>query len=109
MRRLSQKRGMKKPTTPPMSRKSGLPRVGKKGLSRNMMAGTPMVQPTQIMMYSETFSLRSARASSRARLAPKSRSSTRLLIEASAALLARKSLTGPSPVFLGAASLRPEA
>ncbi len=49
LRRLSQKRGRQKPTTPPMSRKSGLPRVGKKGLSRNMRAGTPSVQPTRIM------------------------------------------------------------
>ena len=46
--------------------------------------GTPIVVPAQIMRYSLSLSFRSARAISRARLAPKSRCSTTLLSWASA-------------------------
>ena len=54
-----------------------------------------MVAAAQIIRNSDGLSLRSARAMSRARFAPKSRCSTALLRLASAALWAIRSLIGP--------------
>ncbi len=110
LRRPSQKRGSMKPTRVPTSRNSGFPRAGMTTDSASITTGTPTVTPAHSIRYSETFSCRSARASSRARLAPKSRCSTTLLIWAIAALdwmaVARFWLS-PSP--LAALSGRPEA
>ena len=47
--------------------------------SRKNRAGTPSTAPTRMATYSLGFRTRSARASSRARLAPQSRFSTTLL------------------------------
>ena len=65
---------------------------------RNIPTGTPTMQPTQIIRNSDGLSLRSARAISRARFAPKSRCSTTLLTLASVALWAIRSVIGPWPV-----------
>ena len=51
-------------------------------------SGTPTIEPAQIARNSDGLSLRSARAMSRARFAPKSRFSTTLLSWASATLWA---------------------
>ena len=75
-----------------------------------MRIGTPIVEPAQMSRYSDGLSLRSARASSRARFAPKSRPSTTLFRFASAWLWAMRSLIGPWPVAVGlACSCLPEA
>ena len=73
-------------------------------------SGTPTVDPAQITRYSLGLSLRSARAISRARLAPKSRCSTTLLSWVRAALEDRAAPRPPCPVA-GAAALSglPEA
>ena len=52
--------------------------AGRAKPARNMKTGMPTMAPTQMKRYSLTFSFRSARARSRARLAPKSRPSTAL-------------------------------
>src|SRR2546423_2985825 len=85
-RRPSQRRGRKKPTMPPTRRMSGLRSGGTPTLRKIMISGTPIVEPAQIARNSLTLSLRSARAISRARLAPKSRASTTRLKFAIAAL-----------------------
>ena len=101
LRRLSQKRGSRKPISAPMTRKIGLPRAGSTTESASMMSGTPSVVPAQIIRYSLGLSLRSARAISRARLAPKSRCSTTLLSWASAWLDCSAAPRPPSPVGRG--------
>ena len=79
-RRRTQKRGRKKPTIAPTTRKSGLPSVGRMGDSRSMSTGTPTVVAAHRPRYSLTRSLRSARARSDAIWLPKScRSSLRLI------------------------------
>ena len=72
--------------------------AGMKKLKMNITTGTPMIEKAQIMRYSDGLSFRSARAMSRARLAPKSRPSTTLFRFASAWLWAIRSLIGPCPV-----------
>ena len=65
---------------------------------RNIPIGTPKMQPIQIKRNSDGLSLRSARAISRARFAPKSRCSTTLLTLASACALGDQVGDGPWPV-----------
>ena len=96
LRRPSQKRGSRKPMKPPMSRNSGLPSVGMSGDRSSIASGTPMTVPAQISRNSDGLSLRSARAMSRARLAPKSRCSTTRLRLARAWLWEMRSAT-PCP------------
>ncbi len=67
----------------------------------NMKTGIPTTAPTQMNRYSLTLSLRSARASSRDRFAPKSRSSTTRFSAATADDCAIRSLIGPWPVDAG--------
>ena len=88
----------------------GLWRAGEKNPKMNMKTGIPTIAPAQMNRYSLTLSLRSARASSRAMLAPKSRCSTTRLRAAIDEDWAIRSLIGPWPVD-GAfvASWRPEA
>jgi hypothetical protein len=78
-RRASQKRGSRKPISAPISRKSGLPRAGRNGDRANIATGMPTIEAPQMSRNSDGLSLRSARAMSRARFAPKSRCSTTLL------------------------------
>ena len=70
-----------------------------------MASGIPMIETAQIARNSLGFSLRSARAMSRARFAPKSRCSTTLLSCDSAALEASMSWMPPWPVVAAALSL----
>ncbi len=75
-----------------------------------MATGTPTIEPAQMNRNSDGLSLRSARAISRARFAPKSRFSTTLLRLARAWLWAMRSLIGPCPVDAALPpSARPEA
>ena len=67
----------------------------------NMRTGIPTIAPAQMKRYSLTLSLRSARASSRAMLVPKSRCSTMRLSVAIEADCASRSLIGPWPVEAG--------
>ena len=77
----------------------------------NMRTGMPTIEPAQIIRYSDGLSLRSARAISRARFAPKSRRSTTLLRLASAWLWAMQVAdAGPARSSAAASpSARPEA
>ena len=68
----------------------------------NMTTGMPTMAPTQMNRYSLTFSFRSARASWRAMLVPKSRCSTTLLSCAMAALC---EMSSPSDAFARSAFL----
>ena len=77
---------------------------GRTATARSSTAGMPRVEPAQMTRNSDGLSLRSARAMSRARLAPKSRCSTTLLRLASASLWAMRSLIGPWPVDAAFAS-----
>ena len=95
LRRPSQKRGSQKPMSAPMSRNSGLCRAGRTIETASIPTGMPTIAPIQMKMNSDGLSLRSARAISRERLAPKSRPSTTLLKLASAWLWAIRSLIGP--------------
>jgi hypothetical protein len=52
----------------------------KKKLKMNIRTGTPTIDPSQMNRNSDGFRRRSARASSRARFAPKSRPSTTLFL-----------------------------
>ncbi len=84
-----------KPMSAPTSQMSGLLNAEMTKPRMKNRTGMPTVAPAQIMRYSLTLSLRSARASSRARLAPKSRPSTTLFRLARAWLWAMRSLIGP--------------
>ena len=75
-RRPSHIRGRKKPMTAPIASASPVPSGAKTTLSTRKMNGTARTAPAQMAMNSPGLSLRSALAMSRARLAPKSRSST---------------------------------
>ena len=72
----------------PISHMSGLPNAEMNGDSTIMKIGMARVDAVQMSRNSDGFSLRSARAMSRARLAPKSRCSTTRLRLASASLWA---------------------
>ncbi len=84
LRRLSQKRGNMKPMSMPTSSASGDCNADRKKPRMNSSTGTPTIDPSQMNRYSDGFRRRSARASSLARFAPKSRPSTTLLRLASA-------------------------
>ena len=95
LRRPSQKRGRKKPIRAPTSNAIGEPRAGMTIWRAKNRTGMPTIAPAQMSKYSLTLSLRSARASSRDRFAPKSRCSTALFSCARAALCAIRSEIGP--------------
>src|SRR3954471_20000669 len=99
-RRPSQNRGSMNPMNPPMSRNKGLPNDEMRGESSSTTSGIPIVIPAQMSRNSDGLSRRSARAMSRARLAPKSRRSTTLLRLASASLCEISSATPPCPFVL---------
>jgi hypothetical protein len=109
LRRFSQKRGRKNPTNPPIRRASGFPNVGKMTDKATMISGMPTIEAPQIARYSDGLRRRSARASSRDRLAPKSRPSTTLLSWASAWLWASMSEIGPWPELFAASAFGVEA
>src|SRR4029079_1994792 len=102
---LSQNRGSRKPISAPTTRNSGLRRAGRPRENTTMRKGTRMMQTAQIARNSLGLSLRSARAMSRARFAPKSRCSTTRLSCDRAALEASMSWMPPWPVVAAALSL----
>ena len=108
LRRPSQKRGSQKPRSTPPRSTIGLPRAGKMTERTSMMRGTPTIEAAQMRRYSLTLRCRSARARSRARLAPKSRCSTALLKVLRASLLLIMSPRLAGWALLAVAS-RPEA
>jgi len=85
----------------------GLCRDGKTNPKTKKMIGMPTIADTQITMYSDGLSFRSAAPSSRSRFAPKSRFSTALFRLASAADEATSSAK-PSAFWPGRAA-RPVA
>src|SRR6478752_339913 len=96
LRRLSQKRGSRKPRNAPTMRASGLRSAGSASDATMNRNGSPKIAPIQIARNSDGLSFRSARAMSRARFAPKSRCSTTLLSWARATLWASRSEMPPA-------------
>src|SRR6478672_786468 len=97
-RRPSQNRGSMNPIKTPTRSAIGLRRAGRPSEKTMNRSGTPMIEPAQMARNSDGFSLRSARAMSRARFAPKSRCSTTLFSWASATLWASRSEMPPAPL-----------
>src|SRR6478752_7196454 len=98
LRRLSQKRGSRKPRNAPTMRASGLRSAGSASDATMNRNGSPKIAPIQIARNSDGLSFRSARAMSRARFAPKSRCSTTLFSWARATLWASRSEMPPAPL-----------
>ena len=98
LRRPSQKRGSMNPISAPTTQHDRVAQ-GREARPRGPASrpGRRSWCPTQITMYSDGLSCRSARAISRARLAPKSRCSTTLLSWVSAWLDAIAAARPPSP------------